>query len=217
MILSLVIGDGCLFTMKRGKKLYGGLTIDHGIEQSDYQTWKAQLLSQITGRNVRLRTGHKGKSVQISVCMKRFRSWRKFCYPNGKKDVNKILKFINNPTFALAVWLMDDGYVDAKQNKSKSKTYSARFRIFNCETPFERHVELIQWFKENFNVEPRIKELKKNKKGKSYPFMAFTTKDSLILWKEIREFVFQFKSMRHKFRHIEHIYQKRMLQCVAQT
>lgn len=213
MVLSLVLGDGCLHYIKNNGKLYGGLTIDHGIEQSDYQKWKAELLSNILNRNVKVRTGHKGKSVQISVCMKRFKAWRKFCYPGGKKDVSKILRFINNPEFAFAVWLMDDGYCEPSFSKladGSKKNYGARFRIFSCETSFENQPNLIDWFNKNLEVNPKV--LIQKTKGKSYPYLKFNQNDTLFLWEKVREFILQFKSMRYKFRHIESIYQKRMAQ-----
>ncbi|NRA92511.1 MAG: hypothetical protein HRU26_07470 [Psychroserpens sp.] len=216
MILSLVLGDGCLFNMKRGNKLYGGLTIDHGIKQKDYQIWKAELLSNITGRKVRIRQGHKGKSVQISVCMKRFRSWRKFLYPNGKKDISRILKFINNPIFATAVWLMDDGYVETSFSKladGSKKNYGARFRLFTCETSVEDQDKIIKWFEKELKVKPKVRLQKKG--DKKYPFLAFNSQDTKIIWKEIRKFVLRFDSMKYKFRHIEEIYQKEMSQCKA--
>lgn len=215
MVLSLVIGDGCLHYIKNNGRVYGGLTIDHGLKQADYQKWKAELLSDILDRKVKVRTAHKGKSVQLSVCMKRFKAWRKFCYPNGKKDVTKILKFINNPTFALAVWLMDDGYCEPSYSKLKDgtkKNYGARFRIFSCETPIELQHKLVEWFQKEFDISPSVKLQKNNKANKEYPFLKFNQEQSLTIWKEIRDFVLQFKSMQYKFRHIEQIYQKRMAQ-----
>ena len=147
--------------------------------------------------------------------MKRFKAWRKFCYPNGQKDVTKVLKFINNPEFAFAVWLMDDGYCESSISKladGSKKNYGARFRIFTCETPIDRQEELIKWFRDNLNVEPKVKVQKNNKTKKEYPFLKFNQSQSLELWGKVREFVLQFKSMRYKFRYIESIYQKRIVQ-----
>ena len=222
MILSLVIGDGCLHYRKRTRKsgivkIYGALTIDHGIKQSDYIKWKAELLESILGRKVNVRVGHNGNSIQLSVCMKRFRSWRKFCYPNEKKDISKILPFINNPEFALAVWLMDDGYCEPSFSKlasGKKKLYGARFRIFTCSETLKTHDYIVDWFKEKFDVNLKILFQKSTKRNKSYPFLKFNQADTLKVWPKIREFILQFKSMQYKFRHVEAIYQKRMSQRV---
>lgn len=211
MLLSLVLGDGCLHYIKWKDRTYGGLTIDHGLEQADYQAWKAQLLSHIVGRRVKVRSGHRGKSVQVSVSWKRFKAWRKFIYPNGKKDLQKILPFINNPEFALAVWLMDDGYVEGSKNKRTPNSPSARFRIFTCSQPEDKHQGIIDWFKTNFDTTVKIKYIRK-KSGKTYPYIKFNQEDSLKMWGKIREFVLQFKSMQYKFRFIEQVYQLRVVQ-----
>lgn len=208
LLLSLVLGDGCLHYIKNNGKIYGGITIDHGIEQADYQSWKAKLLSDIFNKEVKVRTGHKGKSVQVSVCLKRLRAWRKFTYPNNKKSIPHLLKFIRHPEFALSVWLMDDGYIDPSiENK---KLYSAALRIFSCDQTEQQLSDIQKWLKDNFEVDSKIRYQKT--KGKSYPFIKINSSDSLKIWEKIRDFVLQFKSMQYKFRHLEHIYQFRISQ-----
>lgn len=221
MVLSLCIGDGCLFNIKRGYETYGGFTVAHSIKQRDYIEWKAQLLSQITGRAVKVRKhskGGKNESVQISVCMKRFKAWRKFLYPNGKKDVSRILKYIDNPYFCLAVWLMDDGYCEPSFSKladGTKKNYGARLRIFSMETSVEGQPKLIKWINEKTGTTPKVHFQKRKYKKQDDPFLKFNQSDSLKIWAEIREFVLQFDSMKYKFRYIEELYQKRMSQCGA--
>lgn len=208
----MVLGDGCLHYIKNNGNVYGGLTIDHGLEQSDYQSWKAKLLSDMFDRDVKMRTGHKGKSVQVSLCTKRFRAWRKFCYPSNKKDIAKILPFINNPEFAIAIWLMDDGYVEASLNPKYPTHLSAGFRLFTCDQSEETQTYIINWFKDKFNVECKVRQSFKRSTNKHYPFLKFKQQDSLVIWEKIREFVLQFKSMRHKFRYIEQVYQNKIIQ-----
>lgn len=215
LLLSMILGDGCLHYIRNHGRLYGGITIDHGIEQADYVAWKANILSSIFERDVKVRPGHKGKSVQVSVCAKRLRSWRKFCYPNGKKDLTKVLRFITHPEFAVALWLMDDGYVEPSFSKLASgekKLYGARFRIFTCHETLDNHDKLVEWFKLHFNVVPSIKYQKDNRNNRSYPFLKFNQADSLVIWEKLREVILQIKSMRHKFRHIETTYNNRFLQ-----
>jgi len=214
LLLSLVLGDGCLHYLKHRKnKIYGAITIDHGIKQADYQKWKAELIGSILGREVKVRTGHKGKSVQISASWKRFKAWRKFCYPNGKKSIPKILKFIQHPDFALSVLLMDDGYVETSKSKLKNgtvKNYGARFRIYLCDQSQEELDDINIWIKKNFDVNAKIKLSKV--KNKKYPFIKFNQAESLKIWEQIRKFVLQFKSMRYKFRYIEQLYQSKLAQ-----
>lgn len=215
LILSLVLGDGSLgvYKVTSGNGYYGKLSIDHGLEQADYQAWKAKLLSDIFERDVKVRTGHKGKSVQVAISDRRFKAWHSFCYPNNKKDLSKILPFIKHPEMALAIWLMDDGYVESSFSKLKSGdkvNYGARFRIFTCDQTLETQDKIIKWFETIFQITPKIKFSFKKSANRHYPFIKINQKDSLILWTKIREFILQFKSMRYKFRYMEDIYQKRL-------
>lgn len=213
LLLSMVLGDGCLHTLRQ----YGAFTIDHGLQQTDYITWKAQLVSQMFGKVVNVRQGHRGKSVQFQARDNRFKAWRKFCYPNGKKSLTKILPFIKHPEFAAMIWLMDDGYVEPSISKLKDGSkvnYGARFRIFTESQPIEDHEFFIKWFQDNLGVTPKIHMYRCSKRNESFPFLKLNQADSLKLWERIREKVLQFKSMQYKFRYIEEIYQKRILQRV---
>lgn len=208
LILSFALGDGCLHYIKNSSGVYGGLTIDHGMDQADYQSWKSSMLSTITGRKVNMRSGHNGKSVQVSFCMKRMRAWRKFCYPRNKKSLGKILKFIRHPEFALAVWLMDDGYVES--SITKNKNYSAALRIFCCDSDENDFNEIKEWFLKSFGIETKVRLTKK--RNVYYPFLKIGCADSLRVWEKIRPMVLQFRSMRYKFRYLEQIFQLRCSQ-----
>jgi hypothetical protein len=219
LVLSLIIGDGSIGCYKTDSFKTGRLTIDHGIAQADYQAWKAQLLSDIFKQSVRVRTGHKGRSVQIMVRNKKFKAWRKFCYRNGKKSLPKILRFITHPEFALAVMLLDDGYVEPSFSKLADgtvKNYGSRLRFFCCDQTEEDLSLICKWFDDNFQVKTKILYMRK-KSGKVYPYLKWSQADSLKLWQIIREFCLRFKSMQHKFRYIEQIYQYRMSQRVPEV
>lgn len=214
-LLSLVLGDGCLHTVYRGKKSYGTLIIGHGVAQADYQKWKAELLSKCFEKEIRVRTSHNGTTVQVSITNNTFKAWRKFIYKNNKKDLSLILPFIRHPEMALAVWLMDDGYVDScveTRKNGEKKAYSAKFRIYTCDQEIETQEKLVQWFKLNFDVDLKIRFQNSKKTNKSYPFLVFTADDTYKVWGQIRNFVLQFKSMQYKFRHAEAAYQRRMAQ-----
>jgi hypothetical protein len=212
MALMLLLGDGSIGCYKTDNYKTGRLTIDHGIAQADYQSWKAQLLSQLFDQPIKTRTGHKGKSIQLMVRNKKFKAWRKFTYPNGKKDLSRILPFIRQPELAIAVWLMDDGYVEPSKNKKAPSSLSARFRIFTCDQ-HESSLSFIQkWLEDHLHVKSKIKYSFKRSANKNYPYIKISQEDSLKLWGQIREFVLQFKSMQYKFRYIEQVYQLRVVQ-----
>lgn len=208
--MCLLLGDGSLGSYKQNGKFYGRFNINHGISQSDYQTWKAQLLSKAFNKDVKLYSGHKGKSIQIQMMDKRFRIWRRFCYKNGKKDIPAILKFVKHPELALATFLMDDGYVEP--SITNKKVYGARLRLFICDQTDEQNKLIIEWFKKQFNIEFKLKSAFHKKKNKHYPFLKLGQADSLKVWSIIREFVLGIDSMKYKFRHLEYIYQYKLAQ-----
>lgn len=137
-------------------------------------------------------------TISLAVGMTRFRAWRKFVYRNNKKDISKILPFIRHPEMALAIWFCDDGNVQV----SGGKTPSTKFRLHTESQDKKTQEFIVEWLRLNFDVEAKI-FIRKNK-NKQYYCLKFSVQESLRLWAIIREFVLQFKSMQHKFRHIEH-------------
>lgn len=216
MCLMLLLGDGNLHTWTDKKsRSYCRLTIDHGISQSDYQKWKAELLSFIFEKSVNARSGHKGKSIQVSITARRLKAWKKFTYPNNKKDLARILPFITNPEMAMAIWLMDDGYVESsitKTSHGEKVNNGARFRLFTCDQMMDTQEYIVKWLNQNFGVNVKITSCFSKKQNKSYPFIKFNGQDSLIIWEKIRGFVLQFDSMKYKFRYIEQMFQKKLSQ-----
>ena len=217
IIFSMLLGDGCIGVYKADGFKTGRFTIDHGVKQADYQAWKASLLSTAFGREVRLYTGHKGQSVQLQMRDKKFRVWHKFVCPNNRKSLPLILKWINNPVFAMAIWLMDDGYCEPSISKladGTKKNYGARFRIFTATQTEEEMQQIKTWIDANFNTNCKVKYHFDSRQKKSYPLIKFSGEETVRIWEQIRTLVLQFKSMQYKFRHVEQIYQLRIEQRV---
>lgn len=213
IVLSMCLGDGCLaYTSNR---LSASITIGHCLAQSDYLQLKVDFLSKAFEKEVKVRQMNSSNAVQASLCRKRFKAWRKFIYKDGKKDLSRILPFIINPIRALAFWLMDDGYVEPGFNKEKdgSKVIKlAYLRLFTCDQSLQTHEFIVDWFYKNFTISPRIMYTKNSKTNKVYPYLKFSAQDSLELWAKIRDFVLITDSMKHKFRNIEIVYQKKLSQ-----
>lgn len=215
ILLCMVLGDGCLYERVYSKNISSGkFIIDRGIAQSDYQSWKASLVSNVFEKEVKVTLGHRGKSVQVQINDKRMRSWRKFFYKDNKKNIPKILEYIRHPELALMIWLMDDGYVESSIKKGVNR--GARFRLFTCDQTLEQQDLIIKWFETSFNVKPYIKFANNKKTGKTYPFLKFNGKDSMKLWNIIRHKVLEFKSMQYKFRYVEQMYQYKLIQRIPQ-
>ena len=206
LLLCLAIGDGCLYEHKSSSGVYGGIAIEHGIKQADYHKWKAQLLAHIFEKDVKVRVSKGGQAVQVSVVTKRLRVWRKHFYHAGKKNRMKMLSYIRHPELVLAVWLGDDGY-----NLS-----SGGLRLFSCGSPDEHQPQILDWVETHFGVRGGIKVMR-NQGKKDQLYLRWNQAESLVLWKVAREFLLQFKSMRHKFRYIEHCYQSKCLQRIGDS
>lgn len=209
LLLCMLIGDGCLY--KSAKKRTGTFRVAHGDSQHDYIEWKRQLLSEIVGTEVKLSTvyvrvdGKVFPSHRVTKGMKRFVAWRKFFYPNGKKDASKIIRFIRHPELALAIWLGDDGTVNFNK-----KTHSISLRIHTDSESLESVDKLIKWLDINFNVSSKI--YMRKQRGKRYPTIRFNTSDSLKIYEITKDFFNRFKSMKHKFRELENKYQCKLQQ-----
>lgn len=215
IVFSMLLGDGSIGVYTTDNFKTGRMTIDHGLTQADYQQWKASLLELVFNSKIRLRQGHKGKSVQLMVRNKKIRVWHKFTYPNNRKSIPNILRWINNPWFAVAIWLMDDGYCEPSISKlatGEKVNYGARFRIFTATQTDEEMISIQSWLDANLNVKSKIKKHLDTRQQKHYPLIKFTGEDTLKIWGQIRDLVLQFESMRYKFRHVEQIYQSRNVQ-----
>ncbi len=208
LVLSFALGDGCLHYNFRRNRVYGGLTFDHGLKQTDYVTWKANYVSNLFNKELKVRQGHKGKSMQYRIGGRIFKALRKFCYPNDKKTARKMLPFIQDPEFALMVWLMDDGYVEP--SITNKICYSARFRLLTFGFDREDQIVIRDWLNKNFNLNVVIKTTFDKKANCTYEYIKFNTPDSLKVWPKMRDFILSFDSMKYKFRHMEKIYQDRI-------
>jgi len=209
LLFCMLLGDGSLF-FSGGKRKDGkrgvAFQLIHGDSQVDYLMWKKKILESISRRELKtysymVKTKDKfHKSHRVKVTMRRFRAWRKFCYPKGKKDISRILPYIRHPEMAMAIWLMDDGTV----NYQKSKKY-ADLRIHTDSEKPESIEFIVSWINDNFDVDVKI--YMRKSKGKSYPTLRFNKNCGIKIWSVVRELILNIPSMKHKFRHFETFYQ----------
>lgn len=212
LLLSTILGDGCLHRSGPAQRnKMGYISIKHGHKQKDYLEWKAKLLSLVKGDVVNVRpTKSYVKALDktydqyvIQFGMKRMRSWRRFCYPNNIKSFEKILPFINTPKLAAALWLMDDGTGSTGiAIKGTNIRVCTGFVLF-LGTATKQDAESAQlWFKDTFNVTPRIRYQKVLYKSSErfYPELRFTVQDSITMWKNIKNIVKLIPSMSYKFK-----------------
>lgn len=220
LILSLALGDGCISYgggYKNGHYSSGKLSMKHGHKQKDYLEWKTKLLSTALDININI---HPAKSYvkaldkeydqyQMSFTYRRMKPWKKIFYKNNIKDIPKMLKFIRHTAFAAAVWMMDDG-TSTKNKKPNGTEVFTGLVLYICDQPKESCLEIVEWWKLHFNVNPKLIWQKQTYKGviKEFPKLHFNNQDSLIIWNYIRTYVQEIPSMVHKFRHLEARYNR---------
>jgi hypothetical protein len=214
ILLSLILGDGCLHLSSPSQhNKMGYISIKHGYKQKDYVEWKARMVSHVLNKEIKVHSAiSKVKALdkeydqfKIQFGQKRMRSWRKFCYPNNKKSLRKILPFIRHDIFAAAVWLMDDGTVRTAPKKDTTERICVGMTLYLGDV-FREEAEYAQkWFLDTFGVQTRLKWQKVKYKGsiREYPELIFHTQEALFIWSKIRNEVLAIPSMVHKFRAIE--------------
>jgi hypothetical protein len=201
----MVLGDGNLQVYPPstpGGRSHGYFRTGHSETQKDYLQWKADWLKKVFNcplrfrkivRKIKRKSDFPGSKTfyYISKGWRRFKSWRVACYPGGSKDCSKILKWIHDPVFATAVWLMDDGGINS------TNTNFPCIRLHTSDQSLEIHHKLVAWFKKTFGFGPRIH------KTKSYYCLTFGTKESRKIWEIVRHIILPIPSMNKKFRAAE--------------
>lgn len=221
IILSLLLGDGNLYNGKVYNSTTGYITLKHSNDQEDWLLYKKQFLEKAVGKILTLHdktsyvkaTNRSYPQKSITVGMRRFRSWYKMFYPNRKKDLSLMLKFINDPIFAASIWMGDDGSVNNAYFRKKQPELgliATGLIIYTCDQTEEQCKYFVRWFEKNLNVSPKVKFHKAKHKNeiKIYPVIRFNFQESMKLWKQIRDILLQIPSMQHKFRRIEERYKK---------
>lgn len=121
----------------------------------------------IEGRRVQGRT-----TYTIRARHPRFRILKKLFYRTGSKQVTyNILKFVSAE--GLALWVMDDGYMDYKRGSS-----TRNLRI--CTDSYDEisHKEMIRYFKESWDIDAKIYWHKRHKDASPKPRISFNATNS---------------------------------------
>ncbi len=147
VLIGTILGDG--FLQKTGEK-NARLRLEHSQKQKDYVLWKGNIFGRLfQGKINYLERIHPKSGETYKYCRWQssatpaFGKWRKYFYPNGKKIIPKdIGNFLVEPII-LAVWYMDDGYL----NKTDRNSYIYLGRVTRAEA------EILQKaISKNFNI-----------------------------------------------------------------
>lgn len=164
------------------------LEIKHSENQLKYLLWKKDIMSNYVNY-IRKREGVlKGyEKVYVywswhTIRLPELSYFRKLFYKNNKKVINdKIANFLT--PFAMAVWVMDDGWRQGSLIKISSESFN------------EDEHNILKWLvKLNFDI--NLKICVYNRNGKKYNYISFNKRNSTLLTKLIEPYVIE--SMRYK-------------------
>lgn len=158
----------------------------YGCEQSSYDLIKVKsdIISHYTKEppNIIKRIGRKsiinGRVVNSSTTYTirarhpRFKNWRKVFYFSGKKQVTtSVLKKLTPE--GIAMWIMDDGYMDYKRSKCMRN-----LRL--CTDSFsEMSIKnIIRYFKEEFEIDSKVFWHCREKGANKNPRISFNAKNT---------------------------------------
>ena len=191
-IASLILGDGCL--TKTGR-----VVIAHGNKQQDYNEWKAKKLSGILDQEIKALPTRQCTQIQFQRKQLKYKyfSW----YENNGKRITNILNDVNNPLEAIMIWICDDGNISPSIAKN-GKIYSSSIQIFTF-TSLEESIEIADWFERTIDIRPNLLFRDRSKTNrKSAYIIKFSAQNSRKLFKLIKDYIPNIKSMNYKFRYM---------------
>lgn len=176
-IVGHLLGDGCLY--RDGKNSLYKLTVAHKKAHKEYFHWKMMMLDPFinTWRESIDKRGNSAMLQTTTICHQELKQFADMFYTKERiKVVPKNLDMFMTP-LALAVWIMDDGNLNAGVN----------MRIATMSFSYEDHVELQSLLKRVFGVRSKIMEFKY--KGKKYNQLTLNKKNTQKLSDIIRPHV----------------------------
>jgi hypothetical protein len=123
VIIGSILGDAYVYPQ-------GKICIEQGQKQYDYLCWKKQILNNLTypklSRVIRFDSRVEKTTVSYRFFLKQyFRPLRKLFYPQGYKIIPNNIHFEIEP-MALAIWYMDDGYLERRYPMFMTESYSSK-------------------------------------------------------------------------------------------
>jgi hypothetical protein len=108
ILIGTLLGDGHLETQDNGKTYR--LKIEHQLAQRDYLEWIYNQFKGWVPGGIRTRIKKNGYEYVLfdTYSHGAFRFYAQQFYPNGKKEIPKLIEKLLDP-MVLAIWFMDDG------------------------------------------------------------------------------------------------------------
>lgn len=194
LLIALLIGDGTISSNYVFK-------LSHSANQREYLEWKVELLNKLGIKNNGIKEYisscgyNKGKEViysQLSL-NSTIKALRRSVYIPKKTFTRNLLNWLDEQ--GLAIWFMDDGFININESEQRRESIQRNIRISTC-VDKETCDMIIQYFKEIWNIEfrPFLE------KSKLFSIATKTNNDSDKFIEIVRPYVEQVPSLLYKIR-----------------
>lgn len=194
LLIALLIGDGTISSNYVFK-------LSHSINQREYLEWKVRLLNEMKIKNNGIKeyissSGYnKGKGVLYSQMSlhSTIKALRRSVYTPKKTITRKLLNWLD--ALGLAIWYMDDGFININESEQRHGSIQRNIRISTCVDEQTCNM-IITYFKEKWDIEfrPFLE------KSKLYSLAAKTNNDTDKFIGIVRPYIEQVPSLLYKIR-----------------
>lgn len=194
LLIALLIGDGTISSNYVFK-------LAHSIEQKEYLEWKVSLLNKFGVKNNGIKEyvsscGYNyGKRVLYSQMSlhSTIKALRRSIYVPKKTITRRLLNWLDE--LGLAIWYMDDGFININESEQRHGSIQRNIRISTC-VDKQTCDMMIDYFKERWGVEfrPFLE------KSKLYSLTTRTNNDTDKFIEIVKPYVEQVPSLLYKIR-----------------
>lgn len=194
LLIALLIGDGTISSNYVFK-------LAHSIEQKEYLGWKVSLLNKFGIKNNGIKEyvsscGYNhGKRVLYSQMSlhSTIKALRRSIYISKKTITRRLLNWLDE--LGLAIWYMDDGFININESEQRHGSIQRNIRISTC-VDKQTCDMMIDYFKERWGVEfrPFLE------KSKLYSLTTRTNNDTDKFIEIVKPYVEQVPSLLYKIR-----------------
>ncbi|MCZ2224538.1 MAG: hypothetical protein LC122_13015 [Chitinophagales bacterium] len=181
-IVGSMLGDGHI---DHKSKKSNRLVFCHSEKQLDYLLWKKNIMKEYVNTVTRYEQKERNSICWkwSSIYLNDLKQFHTMFYDNNKKIIkDEIINYLT--PFAMAVWFMDDGWIN----------HGINMRISSESFTKEENEKLVNMIKINFDINAKVLEYTKN--NKKYYYISFNKRNSILLSKLINEYVID--SMKYK-------------------
>lgn len=194
LLIALLLGDGTISSNYVFK-------LSHSVDQIEYLEWKVKLLDGTGIKNNGIKgyissCGYNiGKGVIYSQMSlhSTIKALRRSVYTPKKTFTRNLLNWLDEQ--GLAIWYMDDGFININESEQRNGSIQRNIRISTCVDESTCRM-IIEYFKDRWNIEfrPFIE------KSKLFSIATKTNEDTDKFIEIVKPYIEQVPSLLYKIR-----------------